>query len=499
MLFIIPKILIIFFPLINLSNQSEEDSKELSLFFNKDDILISVDNTETMRNLQYNKIYINSKISKPTKNLKFYLRFNEYITYITDSYYKKEDSTSYEFIRKKNNGENSEFIPLELKTDTLNSGYESKEVINLENNIIKNFYFILVDKLNTNSNDFNQPVVGLNLPENNIRPVLFSTNILEQLKNNNFINKRIFSVFYFNRINNEKIRNNNKDSDGIIIFGKLPHQLKDKKKYSDILEKYNFNDNNLNWANTEAGQYHVKWKLKFDSILCVDEKMQDLTAELVIEQNFFTGTPEFKEIILQYFFDGFISKNNCKEEKFYNYRENFEYIFYSCDNSVKSNFDKYNKDILVFKSKELNEIFSFKLKELFFEYNNRQYFGVVFDQYQMHGWRFGRVFFEKYPLVFSIDNKAIGYYNQKVNSSNNNKKTNKKSTVILSILILILVIILIFGLRKYNILKSLIPRKLKANELNDEFSYAHIEDNKKEITTEMATKKSNNAVSSFGY
>ena len=66
-------------------------------------------------------------------------------------------------------------------------------------------------------------------------------------------------------------------------------------------------------------------------------------------------------------------------------------------------------------------------------------------------------------------------------------------------LIFILLIVLFVGFRKYNILKRLIPRKLKANELNDEFSYGQIEDNKKEITTEMATKISNNTLSSLGY
>ena len=499
MLYISPKIILIFFPLFLFSNQSEEDSKDLSLFFNKDNILTSIDNTETMRNLQYNKIYIKTKISSPYQNLKFYLRFNEYITYITKNNYNKDDSTSYQFTRKKNNGENSEFTPLEFKTDTLKSGYESKEIINIEDNIIEDFYFILVEKLNTDSNDFSQPVIGLNLIENNIRPALLSTNILEQFKNHNFINKRIFSVFYFNQINSEKKRNENADSDGIIIFGKLPHELKGNKKYSEILQKYNFNDNNLNWAHSQAEQYHIKWKLKFDSIICVDEKMEDLTTELVIEQNFFTGTPRFKEVIHNYFFSDFISKKICKEEKFYNYRENFEYYFYSCDNSIKSYFDKYNKDIIVFKSKELNEIFCFKLNELFFQYNNRQYFGVIFDQYQMHGWKLGRIFFEKYPLVFSADNKAIGYYNQKINSFDINTKINAKLTIILSMLIFILLIVLFVGFRKYNILKRLIPRKLKANELNDEFSYGQIEDNKKEITTEMATKISNNTLSSLGY
>ena len=156
---------------------------------------------------------------------------------------------------------------------------------------------------------------------------------------------------------------------------------------------------------------------------------------------------------------------------------------------------------MAFKSKDLNEIFNFTLEELFFEYNNRIYFGVIFDQYQMHGWKLGRLFFEKYPLTFSLDNKAIGYYKQNVENKKN-KNRNIATTFILIILIIFLLLLLFIGFRKYNALKSLIPRKLKANELNDQFSYSaysHIGDNKKEINTEMASKLPKNSISSLGY
>ena len=496
MSFINSKLILTFFSLFFISYQSKEDSNAFSLFFNKDTILTSIEDTENMRSLQYNKIFINSKIANPNQNLKLYLRFNEYITYITNNNYKREQSTSYEFTRKKNNDENEpEFTPIEMQTDSLKSGYESKEIIKLDDNIIKDFYFILVDKLN-NNNDLYESIIGLNIPEKTPRLILMNTNFIEQLKNNNFINKRIFSVFYFNEIRKEKDKNNFKDCDGQIIFGVLPHELKNENKYSEIMKKYNLNDNNLNWVNTEAGEYHKKWKIKFDNIQFDKEQIPDTTVELIIEQNFFTGTAFFKTIIHKYFFEEYISQNICKEEKYYNHKELFSYFFYYCDNSIKSYFDKYNDGILSFKSKDLNEIFSFKLEELFFEYNNKLYFGVIFDEYQIYGWKLGRLFFEKYPLIFSVDNKAIGYYKQNIK---NNTKNRNILTTILIILIIILLILLLIGFRKYNILKSLIPRRLKANELNDEYSYSHIEESKKEITTEMATKVSNNSKLSLGY
>ena len=468
-----------------MSDESQENYKDFSVFFNKDSFLTSMEDTQTMRSLQYNKIYINSKIATPNQDLKLYLRFNEYITYITNNTYHQSESSSYEFIRKKSNGKDSEFTPLDFQTESLKSGYESKEIIKFNDNVIHDFYFILADKVN-NKDNYYESIIGLNLPEKVLKPLLLNTNILEQLKNNNLINKRIFSVFYFKEIRIEKNKNNNKDNDGIIIFGKLPHELKNDKKYSEILKQYSLNENNLNWVNTEAGEYHKKWKIKFDSILFENEQIQDPLVELIIEQNFFTGPSEFKEKVNKYFFEEFISKNICKEEKFYNYMENFDYYFYSCEKSIKEYFENYNKGILEFRSKYLNEKFNFKLEELFFEYNNKLYFGVIFDEYQMHGWKLGRLFFEKYPLIFSVDNKAIGYY--KPSGENKRRNYNKIITFVLVLLICILLFLLFIGFRKYNILKSLIPRRLKANELKDDYFYSNVEENKKEITTEMAMK-----------
>ena len=92
--------LILFFFLISLLNISFQ-SQEFSIFFNKNSFLISIEDAQTMRSLQYNKIFITSKIAIPNQNLKFYLRFNEYITYITNKSYQKSESASYKFIKKK--------------------------------------------------------------------------------------------------------------------------------------------------------------------------------------------------------------------------------------------------------------------------------------------------------------------------------------------------------------------------------------------------------------
>ena len=479
-------IVFIYFLLFFISYEYNEDSKSIILKIYRDQILTSIDTKETMRQLQYNKIYINSKIGSNDKNMKLFLRFNEYITYITDNYYKKEESNTYEFTRKKEGENNIEYIPNEFHTDDLNTGYESKDILKLDDNILKDFNFILVDKLNKDK-EFYYPIIGLNIvKENNIRPILYKTNLLEQLKSNKIINNKIFSILFFKNEDNSKIEK------GEIIFGQLPHELNINEQCNNFI----LNENNLNWINADIEDYNLKWKIKFDNIKYSNNEISDLTTELIIEQNVFTGSWEFKNIIHQKFFEELISKRICIEDKFYNFREKFNYFFYSCESSLKTELskEKYKNDILQFKSNSLNEIFSFNLKELFIEKGTTLYFSIIFDEYKMHGWKLGNIFFEKYPLVFSLDNKAIGYYNQ--NISNIKGKSNSKLIIVLFVLVFFLLIIIFIGIRKYNVLKKLIPRKLMANELLDEFSYNSHENNninnedknKNETKTEMSLK-----------
>ena len=197
-------IVFIYFLLFFISYEYNEDSKSIIMKIYRDQILTSIDTKETMRQLQYNKIYINSKIGSNGKNMKLFLRFNEYITYITDNYYKKEESNTYEFTRKKEGENNIEYIPNEFHTDDLNTGYESKDILKLDDNTLKDFNFILVDKLNKDK-EFYYPIIGLNIvKENNIRPILYKTNLLEQLKSNKIINNKIFSILYFKNEENGK-------------------------------------------------------------------------------------------------------------------------------------------------------------------------------------------------------------------------------------------------------------------------------------------------------
>ena len=442
---------------------SQSEKSEVTLYFKKDNVEInnSLRSSEIMQNLFYNKIYFSSKLGKPSQNIKLYLRFNEYSSYIPENKYNKNSSSTYEFTRNNKDDDDS---AAEFRTEELISGYESKELLEINNKFtMNNFNFILADELTINEKYY-ETVIGLNLLANDISQTLKNTNFIEQLKNYNFINKRTFSIFY----------EENNEYNGKIVFGKLPHEIYEN----------DYNENDLKWVNVEHDNYRKKWTIKFDQIDFDNIQLNNTKVELVLEFNLIIAPYEFKKLVYDNFFKEYINNNLCKEEEFNNEKENLVYNFYICETSIKNNL---NKKQLSFKSQTLNEIFTLSFSELFYEYNKKIYFKVIFDSLQMYNWRIGRIFFEKYPLVFSSDNNVIGYY-KKDSFSAKEKNISKFWLVVCIFVILILLFLLYIICRKYSLLKNLMPRRIKANELMDNYIYMVNPENKKDKTTEMVNK-----------
>ena len=105
--------------------------------------------------------------------------------------------------------------------------------------------------------------------------------------------------------------------------------------------------------------------------------------------------------------------------------------------------------------------------------NNRVLFNVEFCN-NSNSWILGKPFFKKYQLNFNYEENLISYY---VNSNSNkyNKKNNVKINFII-FFIFIFAFLLFFKVVfcKYN-------RKLRANELEDNYNYISNNDNEKEL------------------
>ena len=93
-----------------------------------------------------------------------------------------------------------------------------------------------------------------------------------------------------------------------------------------------------------------------------------------------------------------------------------------------------------------------------------------------NNWIFGKPLFKKYQMVFDQDRKTYGFYlqlNKEFNKNNGiaevkNDETSLKVSWSLVCILIIISFGLLYALHK---LISRLPRKLKANELEENFSY----------------------------
>ncbi len=176
-----------------------------------------------------------------------------------------------------------------------------------------------------------------------------------------------------------------------------------------------------------------------------------------LNEGLIMGDGYYKNIIDEYFFNEEIKKGNC----FVNVI-NYVYIYYYC-NIKNIDFSKMKK--LKMYNKEMNYTFEFTYQDLFYEENGFKYFLIRFyNRTSKNGvWFLGKPFFKKYQLTFNLDSKIIGFY-KPILKKNIFSHINTFLILFFGILITTLLIyIIIFKLRK--------PRKLRANELNDEYDY----------------------------
>jgi phosphotransferase system glucose/maltose/N-acetylglucosamine-specific IIC component len=98
------------------------------------------------------------------------------------------------------------------------------------------------------------------------------------------------------------------------------------------------------------------------------------------------------------------------------------------------------------------------------KYKNKYYFLILFKWY-IDKWNFGYPFFKKYQIFFDSDKKIFVLYPNKSNSNNWNFSPWILVFVFALLFIITLIILLIFI--KYFKQK----RKIRANELEDNFEY----------------------------
>jgi len=304
-------------------------------------------------------------------------------------------------------------------------GFKCKDILNEFND----FNFIFVNESNE-FEKFNNGLIGLKIVGAYQNEKDF--NFLNKLKNMNIIKNRIFTIDYENNI---------------IFFGNYLHE--ENKKY-DIknfytckLEFYgNYLDysimiDEVNFQNDVLKIKDEKYKFKFD-----------------INLNGIIAPNEIKTIYLNNFFHDLIEKGICKEIF---YLEKTEFI---CEKKIKNYFKNFLN--LNLYNKELNYTFILNSNDLFLKINNNKYLFLIFFE-KIYNWKIGIPFLNKYKMTIDGEKKIIGFYF--------NKNENVTSNIFLYIIIFILLIIIGIICYKFRNIIINLPRKIRANELENIFEY----------------------------
>ena len=412
-----------------------------------------------MSTLYSNELYTKLKIgSIETKSISAIISDKEVAFSINEKSYKLKNSSNY--------NESLLPTPRSFVWENISKGilFNDSLYINSkkeDNNEIKeqsfNSKFIYIENQTSS-------YIGLSFPdlyEHNV------VSIFKTLKDNKLIdNYQWCPIINNNRKNGNKYIDFNNIEGELIIGGNCNIYLPEKfdKKYINSFEM------------NSHGQY-VEYTFKFQNIYIGDEldKKSLYYTQVYFGLNFLTiGSLEYDTQIANKFFNEWIEKKIC-------FVENMEIFpdihYYYCNKN--SDIDK-KFDINLFPKLCLtnqNISFCFDNNDLFIEDPNNEniiYFNIVFMKYNPISdfpkyFHFGIIFLEKYQLSFDPKNKIIYYFGFPEEETNKKKKEKKYIRLILyiSIIIVLVIILVALGMLLQKKLTKF-PRKIRANELNDD-------------------------------
>ena len=311
---------------------------------------------------------------------------------------------------------------------------------------------------------------------------------MRSLKNTNMINSHFFS---FNFFENKK----NGDINGYLYIGE--EKFDESKGIINKVVSFPIDGQmfwNLKFKNIHTSRYNKENSSIYENYKEYDTKI----AELIADLPYIIAIKQYRLYITEIFFREFINKDICFLTKV---KLDEDYSTFICDNSSKLFREKLENEfpILTFQHYDLNTTFVLNQDDLFtYNYLNKSdtniYFLVLFhakegnynpenpSKNEIIRWKLGIPFFKKYKFRFNADSREIDYYEKlnisneetkEPNSNKNQENPNKKLYLMLEIgggsFLLIMFFVLGFLCHK-KIIR--LPRKKKANELDDEYEYS---------------------------
>ena len=389
---------------------------------------------------EFYDINLCTSIEIGSNNQKFELpiKINKYLTYVISTENIKLNSSKFNY-NLSTSYNKIDTVLFNSTDDDFISGYKSSDNFMIGNNNITNVIFYL----SNNQTIDESGTLGLKVqPIKKDMAYTNSTGIIEQLKEKNITSSY---NFYFKFDKSNKLG----EYTGKLIIGGMPHEIEPSKLFNE--DKF-VNDN------IQGKMFNTTWDLYFIKINYGNIQVEEQKSATFSTTFGLIHAPIFFESSMKkYFFD----KNNCSQGN------NGYFKYFYCEENVDiSKFEN-----LYFESLYHDINFTLTYKDLFYKINNKNYFLILFNE-DTYIWKFGIHFLSKFTLVFNTDKKTIGYYYSPVNEEEETvdvKDGNKNYFLYILLIVSFIVIIILIGIIFY--LLSLRNRKLRPNELEDEYDY----------------------------
>ena len=264
---------------------------------------------------------------------------------------------------------------------------------------------------------------------------------LDEIKENGYMENDLHFYYFFKKYKKSLYAksDNNLVYDGLLVFGKYPHDLLPNK--FDIKQLY--------WTNTflEHSEFvteeNIIWGFRFSQVYV--EFPKNKTEELIYLRGVFDleveniFCPDMYFEIINKFFEplGNICFEETNTRNFNNDGNIYRMIYCDYEEFGKNYLKSFPK--LVFKSDDFNEVFEFTYEDLFKPiYNNKYYLFLIFTKRLRQGadfilqppsypWVLGKIFLKKYQFVFDSLNKKVGYYKVPLNDTDDSDETDNIS------------------------------------------------------------------------
>ena len=417
--------------------------------------------TNIINNIVNNGKYLNLSIGTPPQLTPLELDTIYQTFSISNKYFKKNESLTYEQISEE------DYFIYEVSDD----GFLSKDILNINNNVKKEINFILGTKFKNKKNN-NLGIIGLHIPKKIQKGVYPFFNSLKEAQ---LINSFVWTLKFYDNISLFDQVTYNEEKNiliGEFIFGDEPCNYEN--------DTYNYNEKGYYKVNTLSTKDEINWELLFNNIYITSRESKNNSkiyftgskeAEIIINFSYILAPIDFFYFLKENFFSEYFSNNICQEKKV-----DYLYTYIECD--YDSSFRVASFPDICFEHADFEMAFNLTYKDLFIvDKKNKKYIFLMIHKNYFSGWIFGSVFLRKFQLVFDQDAKTIGYYKKVENPYDDvdSLKGLNRAKTLKTVFIFILIIILSFLLV---ILGMIVQRKffnknrkLRANELEENFSY----------------------------